>query len=393
MSRVYLNINKKIKREYIAEGGDKQMLKAYKYRIYPSKQQEEQIQKTFGCCRFVYNNTLAYRKERYETQKESMNKVACNNYVNQVLKKAYEWLNEVDKFALTNAVYNMDFAYQKFLVEHTGYPKFKSKKNSKKSYKTNYTNNNIEVSFDNNKIKLPKLKWVKAKVHRKFEGKIKSATISQVPSGKYYASILVETAHTPMESTGCVIGIDLGIKDLLITSDGKKFDNQKLTKKYEDKLVKEQRNLSHKVKDSKNWNKQRIKVAKIHEKISNTRKDYLHKISHQLVSENQVIVTEDLVVSNMVKNPNLAKAIQDCGWYELTRQLQYKSTWNNRQYVKIGRFVKSSQTCSVCGYVNEETKNLSVRECTCPQCGAVHDRDINAAINILNEGLRLLNAA
>ena len=369
------------------------MLKAYKYRFYPNKHQEEMIQKTFGCCRFVYNHTLAYRKEKYDKEKESMNKTSCNNYCNQVLKKEYEWLKEVDKFALTNGIYNMDSAYQKFFKEHAGYPKFKSKKNHKKSYTTNFTNGNIEVDFENNKIKLPKLKWVKAKLHREFVGQIKSATISQVPSGKYYVSILVETEHIPMESTGCIVGIDLGIKDLLITSDGKKYDNQKLIKKYEDKLAKEQRKLAHKQKGSSNWNKQRIKVAKIHEKISNTRKDYLHKISHELVNENQVIVSEDLAVKNMVKNHNLAKSISDCGWYELTRQLDYKSDWNNRNYIKIGRFTKSSQPCSVCGYINTETKDLSVREWTCPQCGTVHDRDVNAAINILNEGLRMLSEA
>lgn len=369
------------------------MLKGYKYRIYPNKQQEEQIQKTFGCCRFVYNQTLAYRNDKYEKDKESMNKIACNNYVNQILKNEYEWLIEVDKFALTNSVYNMDSAYQKFFKEHTGYPKFKSKKNNKKTYTTNFTNNNIEVSFDDNKIKLPKLKWVKVKLHRKFVGKIKSATISQAPSGKYYISVLVETEHIPMESTGCMIGIDLGIKDLLITSNGEKINNIRTTKKYEDKLAKEQRKLSHKIKGSKNWNKQRIKVARIHEKIHNTRINNLHKISNEIVSENQVIVSENLAVSNMVKNHNLAKAISDCGWYELTRQIGYKSDWNNRQYIKIGRFTKSSQPCHVCGYVNSDTKDLSVREWTCTQCGTVHDRDINAAINILNEGLRLLNVA
>ena len=369
------------------------MLKGYKYRIYPNEQQEEQIQKTFGCCRFVYNQTLAYRKNKYKTSKESMNKTSCNNYVNQVLKKEYEWLKEVDKFALTNSVYHKDDAYQKFFIKHTGFPKFKSKKNHRKSYTTNFTNNNIQVSIENNKIKIPKLKWVKAKVHRAFIGQIKSATILQVPSGKYFVSILVETEYIPMESTGCMVGIDLGIKDLLITSDGEKFDNIHTTKKYEDKLAKEQRKLSHKIKGSKNWDKQRIKVAKTHEKIHNTRIDNLHKISHKLISENQVIVSEDLAVSNMVKNHNLAKAISDCGWYELTRQISYKSDWNNRQYAKIGRFTKSSQLCNVCGYINVDTKNLSVREWTCPQCGTAHDRDINAAINILNEGLRLLNVA
>lgn len=369
------------------------MLKAYKYRIYPNKQQVEQIQKTFGCCRFVYNQTLAYRKQLYETEKKSMSKFDCNNYKNQVLKKEYEWLKEVDKFALENAIYNMDNAYQKFFKEHAGYPKFKSKKNNKKSYTTNITGNNIEVSFDKNRIKLPKLKWVKAKLHREFVGQIKSATISQVPSGKYFVSILVETEHIPMKSTGSMIGVDLGIKDLLITSDGEKVDNIRTTKKYEDKLAKEQRKLSHKVKGSKNWDKQRTKVARIHERIHNTRMDNLHKISHKLISENQVIVSEDLAVSNMVKNHNLAKAITDCGWYELTRQLTYKAEWNNRQYIKIGRFVPSSQTCSACDYVNSGTKDLSVREWICPQCGTAHDRDVNAAINILNEGLRLLNVA
>ena len=297
---------------------------------------------------------------------------------------------EVDKFALTNSVYNMDSAYQKFFKEHAEYPKFKSKHNHKKSYTTNYTNKNIKVSFKENKIKLPKLKWVKAKIHREFSGKIKSATISQVPSGKYFVSILVETEHVQLEHTDNKIGFDLGIKDLLIPSRGEKFDNIYTMKKYENKLSKEQRKLAHKVKHSKNYQKQRIKVAKVHEKIHNIRLDHLHKISHKLISENQVIISEDLAISNMIKNPHLSKAISDCSWYELTRQLTYKAEWNGRIYLKIGRYVPSSQKCSVCGYINKELKDLSIRSWVCPICGTKHDRDRNSAINILQEGLRIL---
>ena len=192
------------------------MLKAYKYRIYPNKVQEEVLEKTFGCCRFVYNQTLAYRKEKYEKDKKSMSRTDCNNYCNRQLKEEYEWLKEVDKFALTNAIYHMDSAYRKFFKEHAGYPRFKSKHNSRKSYTTNYTNGNISVDFDARKIKLPKLKQVRAELHRKFTGQIKSATVSQVPSGKYYVSVLVETYHEPFPETEGKIGLDLGIKDICV---------------------------------------------------------------------------------------------------------------------------------------------------------------------------------
>ena len=364
------------------------MLKAYKYRIYPNNEHKIQIAKTFGCCRFVYNHTLAYRKEVYEKEKKSVSKTDCNNYCNRELKKAYEWLKEVDKFALTNAIYNMDTAYQKFFKEHAGYPKFKSKHDSHKSYTTNFTNGNVTVDFEKGKVKLPKLKEVKAKLHRKFSGQIKSATVSQVPSGKYYVSILVETEHEELPHTNHNTGLDLGIKDLCITSDGTKYENPKILRKNERRLAKLQRQLSHKEKRSKNYYKIKEKIALCHEKIRNTRKDYLHKISHEIISENQVIVSENLQIKNMVKKHHLAKSISDVSWYELTGQLEYKAKWNGREYIKIDTFYASSQLCSACGYQNTDTKDLSVREWICPICGVKHDRDINAAKNILAEGLR-----
>ena len=375
----------------------KTVIKGYKYRIYPTKEQEIQISKTFGCCRFVYNQLLAKKIELYKTEQKSLSKTDCNNYCNQVLKKQeeYKWLKEVDKFALTNSIYNLDRAYQNFFRrvkqgETPGFPKFKSKKDNRQSYTTNFTNNNIKVLFNDKLIQLPKLGKMNAKLHRKFEGKILFATVSKTPSDKYFVSFNVEVENIVSSKNEYAVGIDLGVKDLLITSDGEIINNEKLTYRYEKKLAKLQRKLSNKQKGSKNRNKQRIKVARLHERITNIRKDNLHQISKQIISENKVIICEDLNIKGMVKNHNLAKSIHDCGWGELTRQLKYKTNWNNKIYHEVNRYFPSSQLCNKCSYRNTDAKNLGVRFWICPECNTEHDRDKNAAINILNQGLKEL---
>lgn len=367
--------------------------------MYPTDEQQLLIQKTFGCSRYVYNYYLNKRIELYKTDKSTLNYNACSNDMTQ-LKAELEWLKEVDSIALQSSLKDLDIAYQNFFRrirngEKSGFPRFKSKKDNRKSYKTKQ---NITVTDKH--IKLPKLGLVKCAtpskmaISKQVEGKILNATVSQNPSGKYFVSLCcTDVGILQFESTGSMIGIDLGLKEFAIDSNGNTYANHKYLAKSAKKLAKAQRHLSRKTIGSNNRNKARVKVARLHEHISNQRSDFLHKLSTQLVKDHDVICIEDLQVRNMVKNRRLAKSISDVSWSEFVRQLQYKCDWHSKILTRIDKFYPSSQLCSVCGFRNSETKDLSVREWICPKCGAKHDRDVNAAINILNEGLRLLATA
>ena len=363
--------------------------KAYKFRIYPNSNQVQLIVKTIGCSRFVFNHFLAERSILYESEKKTLSYNDCSAMLTQ-LKKELTWLKEVDSTALQSSLRFLDDSFKRFFSRQNDYPRFKSRKNPVQSYTSKFTNNNIAV--EDSFLKLPKLGFVRYAKSREVDGRIISATVSRKPSGKFFVSLLAETEVSEFPKTGSACGVDLGLKDFAVLSDGSGHTNPRFFRSLEAKLAKEQRILSRRVKFSNNWYKQKLKVARVHESIANARSDYLHKLSTDIVKNHDIIGIEDLQVSNMLKNKRLSKAISEVSWSQFKELLEYKAVWYGKKVITVSSTFASSQLCSACNYQNKAVKNLSVRTWTCPSCNAVHDRDINASINLRNEAIRLLTA-
>lgn len=367
------------------------MHKSFVFRIYPTASQRELIAKTFGCSRLVYNHFLDHKIRTYKESGASVSYSNCASLLTS-LKKELTFLKDVDSIALQQSLRHLDAAYKNFFTNPaSGFPKFKSRKDSNHSYSTVNVNNNI--CLNGGYIKLPKLGTVKVRQHRDIPDgyKLTSVTVKQVPSGKYYVSVLFEYENQVIvKNDGTSIGLDFSMHSLFVDSKGQVCDYPRFYRKCEEKLAREQRKLSHMKKGSSNYRKQKIKVARIHEKVSNQRKDFLHKKALSLAESYSLVAVEDLNMKAMSKSLNFGKSVADNGWSMFLNMLSYKLEDRGGQLVKVDRFFPSSQTCSHCGSISPVTKDLSVREWTCPVCGRHHNRDVNAAINILNEGLKLI---
>jgi putative transposase len=363
------------------------MLKSYKYKLKPSEEQIVLLNKHFGSIRFTYNFFLNERKKEYEINKNTINYYDNAKSLTELKKQEeFSWLNEINSQSLQDSLKNLETAYKNFFRFKKGFPKFKSKHDKNSFCIPQF------VKLENGKLKIPKFKEpIDLILSRSFTGVIKQATISRTPTNEYFVSILVETEHNKLPKTGKSIGIDLGIKDFVITSDGYKYKNNRYTKTYAKKLKEEQQHLSRKTKGSNRYNNQKIKVASIYKKITNSRLDNLHKVSTELIKKYDLIVLEDLNIQGMIKNHKLSKHISDVSWSKFIELLTYKTQWNDKKIIKINRFFPSSKTCNYCGYINQNLK-LDMREWTCPSCKTKLDRDLNASINILKEGYKQISS-